>query len=95
MPVAVGNSNSVILDDKVGFEVLIAVVMKSTIFWDITPCSPLKASSACHLLSRWFLLGLFFDPEGESNVPPRHWLTFSRPQGVISQKTVPLWMIKV
>jgi hypothetical protein len=25
-----------------GFEVLIAVVMKSTIFWDITPCSPLK-----------------------------------------------------
>jgi hypothetical protein len=26
----------------VGFEVLIAVVMKSTIFWDIAPCSPLK-----------------------------------------------------
>jgi hypothetical protein len=26
----------------VGFEVLTAVVMKSTIFWDITPCSPLK-----------------------------------------------------
>jgi hypothetical protein len=24
------------------FEVLTAVVMKSTIFWDITPCSPLK-----------------------------------------------------
>jgi hypothetical protein len=28
----------------VGFEVLTAVVMKSTIFWDITPCSPLKAT---------------------------------------------------
>jgi hypothetical protein len=27
---------------NVGFEVLRAVVMKSTIFWDITPCSPLK-----------------------------------------------------
>jgi hypothetical protein len=25
----------------VGFEVLTAVVIKSTIFWDITPCSPL------------------------------------------------------
>jgi hypothetical protein len=28
----------------VGFEVLAAVVMKSTIFWDITPCSPLKVN---------------------------------------------------
>jgi hypothetical protein len=28
----------------VGFEVLTAVVMKSTIFWDITPCSPLSAN---------------------------------------------------
>jgi hypothetical protein len=27
---------------SVGFESLTAVVMKSTIFWDITPCSPLK-----------------------------------------------------
>jgi hypothetical protein len=26
------------------FEVLAAVVMKSTIFWDITPCSPLKVN---------------------------------------------------
>jgi hypothetical protein len=28
----------------VGFEVLTAVVIKSTTFWDITPCSPLKAN---------------------------------------------------
>jgi uncharacterized protein YjiK len=28
----------------VGFEVLTAVVMKSTIFWDIKPCSPLKVN---------------------------------------------------
>jgi hypothetical protein len=28
----------------IGSEVLTAVVMKSTIFWDITPCSPLKAT---------------------------------------------------
>jgi hypothetical protein len=26
----------------VGFEVITAVVMKSSIFWDITPCNPLK-----------------------------------------------------
>jgi hypothetical protein len=28
--------------DYVGFEVLTAVIMKSSIFWDITLCSPLK-----------------------------------------------------
>jgi hypothetical protein len=28
----------------VGFEVLTAVVMKNTIFMDITPCSPLKVN---------------------------------------------------
>jgi hypothetical protein len=28
--------------DFLGFEVFTAVAMKSTIFWDITPCSPLK-----------------------------------------------------
>jgi hypothetical protein len=32
------------LTDYVGFEVLTAVVMKSTIFWDITPCSLLKVN---------------------------------------------------
>jgi hypothetical protein len=44
--------------------------MKSTIFWDITPCSPLSANLlarwflaqhfACHLLARWFLAELIF-----------------------------------
>jgi hypothetical protein len=28
----------------IGFEVLTAVVMKNTIFWDITPCSPLTVN---------------------------------------------------
>jgi hypothetical protein len=61
-----------------GFEVLTAVVMNSTIFWDITPCSPLRVNRrfggtyGLHLQSRallatffhaGFLLGLFFDPE--------------------------------
>jgi hypothetical protein len=29
---------------NVGFEVLTAVVMKSSIFWDVMPCSPLKVN---------------------------------------------------
>jgi hypothetical protein len=41
----------------VGFEVLTAVVMKSSIFWDITPCNRATYFHA------GFLLGLFFDPE--------------------------------
>jgi hypothetical protein len=28
----------------VGFEVLTPVVMRSTIYWDVTPCGPLKVS---------------------------------------------------
>jgi hypothetical protein len=34
----------------VGSEVLTPVVMKCSIFWDVTPCSPLEVNSACHLL---------------------------------------------
>jgi hypothetical protein len=30
--------------NSVGFQVLTAVVMKNTLFWNITPCSPLKAN---------------------------------------------------
>jgi hypothetical protein len=30
------------LDEYVGFEALKAVAMKSSIFWDMTPCSPVK-----------------------------------------------------
>jgi hypothetical protein len=57
-----------------------AAVMKSSIFWDIKPCSPLKANgrfggtclhlpgSACYLLHADFLLGLFFCPEDGDDV---------------------------
>jgi hypothetical protein len=31
-------------DGYVGFKILTAVVMKSIIFWDMTPCSPLKVN---------------------------------------------------
>jgi hypothetical protein len=49
---------------NVGSDVLRAVVMKSTFFWDIMPCSPLKVCSACPS----FFLGLFFDPEDGVNM---------------------------
>jgi hypothetical protein len=32
------------MKELVGFEVLTTVVMKNTIFWDITPCSLLKVN---------------------------------------------------
>jgi hypothetical protein len=46
----------------IGFEVLTDVVMKSSVFWDITLCSPCRALLATHFLAG-FLLGSFFDPE--------------------------------
>jgi hypothetical protein len=54
----------------VGFEILTAVVMKSSVFWDMTPCSPLKVKQNSRI--RWqaatcfhagFFVGLFFDLE--------------------------------
>jgi hypothetical protein len=52
---------------EVGFQVLTSVVMKSTIFWDITPCSPVSVNrrfGGTYLLATCllagFLLNLFF-----------------------------------
>jgi hypothetical protein len=41
----------------VGFEVLKAVVIKSTIVWDITPCSPLKVNRSFGVTYRLHLQG--------------------------------------
>jgi hypothetical protein len=41
--------------NQVGIEVLTAVVMKSSIFWDITPCSPLKVNQCFGGTSRLYL----------------------------------------
>jgi hypothetical protein len=78
--------------------------MKSTIFWDVTPCSSLSVIrrfrgiyslhlQGCHMLSRWFLaLSLFFRPwRWRRYVPPKRRLTLNGPHGVISQKMVLLW----
>jgi hypothetical protein len=43
------------VNNLVGFEVFTAVVMKSIIFWDMTPCSLLSFNLlVCHLLACWF-----------------------------------------
>jgi hypothetical protein len=65
----------------IGFEVLAAVVMKNSIFWDVTPCSPLKVSRRfggtyhLHLQGQLaicfhagFFVGLFFGPEDGGNM---------------------------
>jgi hypothetical protein len=56
----------------VGSEVLTAVVIKSYIFQNITPCSPLKGNRHRALLAICFhadfLLSLFFDPEDGGDI---------------------------
>jgi hypothetical protein len=73
----------------VGFEVLTVVVMKSSIFWDITPYS------AYHLPSPWFFACHIFPPLRLRRcfLPTRR-LTFSGLHGVITQEVelfVTLW----
>jgi hypothetical protein len=72
--------------------------MKSTIFWDITPCSPLKVNrrfegdkflrNVCYLLHAGLLLGLFFDPEDGGYMFLRNVGCFNGLHGVISEKIV-------
>jgi hypothetical protein len=84
------------------FEVLTVVVMKITVFWDITPCSPLKFNRRFGRTYHLHLQGrkisqqetsvkagdLFFDPEDGGDVPPKRRLTFNGLHGVISQNMV-------
>jgi hypothetical protein len=46
------------------FEVLIAVIMKSSVFWDIMSSRPFKTTQ----LYAGFLLGLFFDSENGGDI---------------------------
>jgi hypothetical protein len=73
------------------------VKLRSTIFWDITSYSALKDnrrfegtySTACHLLSRWFLARLILRSwRWRRYVPQKRRLTFNGLHGVIAQKTV-------
>jgi hypothetical protein len=51
----------------VGVEILTAVVMKSTVFWDITPCSPLKVNGPAACFHAGIFLGLF-EPEDRGDM---------------------------
>jgi hypothetical protein len=68
-------------------EVLTAVVMKSSVFWDITPCSPLSVNRRWLLsASRCFIAWLIRRPwRWRQHVPSKRWLTFNGLHGVISQ----------
>jgi hypothetical protein len=73
--------------------VLTAVVMKSSVIWDVMLYNPLKVSwhfrgTYClHLTSLWFLAWLIFRSWGSRlYVPPKRQLTFNGLHGIISQK---------
>jgi hypothetical protein len=70
-------------------------MFKSSIFWDISPCSLVKVTgrfgetyrAANYLLQSCSLLGLFVDPENVGDMsPPKRRLTFAGLRGVISHK---------
>jgi hypothetical protein len=76
----------------VGFEVLTAVVMKSSAFWDIVSCSSLKVNQSfggiplttCFMLVSWWLI---FRPWGwRRHVPPKRRLTCNWLHEVVSKK---------
>jgi hypothetical protein len=85
------------------FDVLLAVVMKCSICWDITPCSPLKVSTFWRKMSppssgpknkpsllpasRWFLARLIIRLRRWRHIPPKRRLTFNGLYDVISRKT--------
>jgi hypothetical protein len=54
------------------FEVLITVVIKSSVLLDTTPCSSLEVKKRfrgiCRLFHAGFLRGLFFDHEDEGDM---------------------------
>jgi hypothetical protein len=65
---AVETSNPTFDYNCVGFEILTAVVIESTIFWDITPCSPLKVNRVANCFHAVSLLRLFFSPKDGGGV---------------------------
>jgi hypothetical protein len=67
--------------------------MKSTIFWDITPCSQLKVKwrfgetsrSVFHPLSCWFARLILWSWRWRRYVPPKRRLTFNGLHGILSK----------
>jgi hypothetical protein len=80
------------IDKNVGFEVVTEVLMKSTIFWDITPCIPLKGNLPFGGTYRLHLQGrisrVIYQRESRRYVRPKRRLTFNGLHGVLSQNIV-------
>jgi hypothetical protein len=80
----------------VGFEVFTAVVMKSIIFWDMTPCSPFSFNRRFGETYRLHLQGLrnrFSKPASKQvvswrYVPPKRLLKLNGLHAVIFQKMI-------
>jgi hypothetical protein len=77
--------------------ILNTALLKSSIFWDITPCSPSKITdvlcSAYHLHSRWFLPRHIFRPwRLRRYVPAKHRLTFNGLHRVIDWLLIYDWI---
>jgi hypothetical protein len=72
----------------VGVEAFTAVVMKSIIFWDVTPCSLLRCNRRSHLLTCWSCWNFFRPWRWRRYVPPKHPLHLNRLHGVTSQKMI-------
>jgi hypothetical protein len=95
-------SVSRLYSDHARFEVFTVVVMKSIIFWDVTPCSLLSfnrrfgGTYRLHLQGRrnncqqcLFLLKLFLRPwRWRRHVPTKRRFQLSRLHGVTSQKMI-------
>jgi hypothetical protein len=81
--------------ENVGFEVFTGVVMKSIIFWDMTPYSPLSfnrrfgGTYRLHLKQQAGLLNLFLHPwRWRRYVPTERRLKLNGLHRLISQKTI-------
>jgi hypothetical protein len=78
------------------FEILTAVVMKSSVSYEITPCSPLKSTYVSEehvasifrlLLAPCFMLVFYcLTPRWSQHVSPKRRLTFNGLHGVILQE---------
>jgi hypothetical protein len=69
----------------VGFEVLTAVVMNSSIFWDITPCSPLKVNRRFGGTCRLHLQGWISQARNHRDAGSKQGLVlFTWPTSIIS-----------
>jgi hypothetical protein len=71
--------------------------LNTSIFWDITPCSPLKVNrrfvgtcrkqiSGCHLISRFLSQLILLPWRWRRHIPPKLRLTFTVLHGIISQR---------